>query len=274
MSPRLHRTVTTSMGWLVETWEQPSGAAASQDAQLVWPDPAAARLRVAVLDGVTPTRRCRDVVGVAGPMYAAAVTRVALQRAGSGLTDGLLAANCHLHDRAVARSRDQAQTCVTAADVYPDGRVEVVRAGDCEAWARTAGGWQRLGTGTALTRAADAAWQRWQDGNPRVDRDRRQDAEERFLGRPDAWTSTALGRFPQPVMREFSLSGVTELVLASDGARLSERMLDDLAGWLAGLREWERRRTHLWRAAEKVHDDVTVVRLTRAREPATLTLAA
>ena len=184
------------MGWLVETWEQPSGSAASQDAQLVWPDPTAARLRVAVLDGVTPTRRCRDVVGVAGPMYAAAITRVALQRAGSGLTDGLLASNRHLHDRSVTRSRDQAQTCVTAADVFPDGRVEVVRAGDCEAWARTAAGWQSLGTGTALTRATETAWERWQDRHPRVDRDRRHDAEERFLGRPDAWTTTALGRFP------------------------------------------------------------------------------
>jgi hypothetical protein len=274
MTPQLHRTVTTSMGWLVETWEQPSGADASQDAQLVWPDPTAERLRVAVLDGVTPTRRCRDVVGVPGPIYAAAVTRAALQRAGSGLTDGLLAANGHLHDPAVARSRDQAQTCVTAADISPDGRIDVVRAGDCEAWARTAAGWQHLGTGSALTRATDAAWQRWQDGNPRVDRDRRHDAEEHFLGHADAWTSTALGRFERPVLRTFSLSGVTELVLASDGARLRERVLGDLADWLAGLRTWERRRRHLWRAAEKAHDDVTVVRLTRAASPVTLTVAA
>ncbi|MDA0162601.1 hypothetical protein OM076_20170 [Solirubrobacter ginsenosidimutans] len=262
------------MGWLVETWEQPSGSDASQDAQLVWPDPSAARLRVAVLDGVTPTRRCHEVVGVPGPMYAAAVTRVALQRAGSGLTDGVLAANRHLHDPAVARSRDQAQTCVTAADVFPDGRVEVVRAGDCEAWARTAAGWQPLGTGTALTRATEAAWQRWQDGNAHVDRDRRHDAEEHFLGRADAWTSTALGRFPQPALRSFSLTGVTELVVASDGARLVERALGDLAGWLEGLRAWEQRRRHLWRAAEKAHDDVTVVRLTRASQAATLALAA
>jgi hypothetical protein len=174
----------------------------------------------------------------------------------------------------VARSRDQAQTCVTAADVLPGGRVEVVRAGDCEAWARTAAGWQRLGTGTALTPAVEVAWQRWQDRNPRADRDSRHDAEERFLGRAEAWTSTALGRFAQPVLHAFSLRGVTELVLASDGARLSKRALDDLGGWLVGLREWERRRTQLCRAAEKAHDDVTVVRLTRAGDPATVTLAA
>jgi hypothetical protein len=103
-------TVTNNMGWRIETWEQPSGAAASQDAQLVWPVPAAARLRVAVLDGVTPTRGCREVVGVAGPMYAAADARLALQCTESWLTDALLAANRLLHDRTVTRSRDQTQT--------------------------------------------------------------------------------------------------------------------------------------------------------------------
>jgi hypothetical protein len=259
------RTVTESMGWRVETWEQPSGDAASQDAQLVWPDPAAPRLRVAVLDGVTPTSRCRSVVGVAGPMYAAAVARVALQRSG-GLADSLLAANRHLHDRSLPRSRDQAQTCVTAADVFEDGHVEVVRAGDCEAWARTAGGWVALGSGSALTEPVQAAWERWQSGNAGVGRDERHDAEERFLGRPGAWTSTALGRFERPVIRAFRLAGVSELVLASDGARLSEGALDDLPEWLAGLRAWEGERARRARAGEKVHDDVTVVRLTRARQ--------
>ena len=260
----MQRSVTEVMGWRVETWEEPSGDAASQDAQLVWPDPAAPRLRVAVLDGVTPTRHCREVVGVAGPMYAAAVARLALQRSGSALVDGLLAANRHLHDRMLARSRDQAQTCVTAADVFPDGRVEIVRAGDCEAWARTAGGWVALGCGTALTAPVAAAWEEWQARNAHATRDERHDAEERFLGRPGAWTSTALGRFERPMIGTFSLRGVSELVLASDGARLDERALDDLPSWIAALRAWERTRAHGARAGEKVHDDVTVVRLTRA----------
>jgi hypothetical protein len=270
----MHRTVTDIMGWRVETWEQPSGADASQDAQLVWPDHAASRLRVAVLDGVTPTRRCRSVVGVAGPMYAAAVTRLALQRPESELTERLLAANRHLYDDALDRSRDQAQTCVTAADVFPDGHVELVRAGDCDAWARTGAGWSRLGTGTALTAAVDAAWTRWQDGNPDAGRDERHDAEERLLGVPDAWTSSALGRFGDPVIRTFSLGGVSELILASDGARLTERVLEDIPGWLGRLRGWERQWAPRRRAAEKVHDDVTVVRLTRAREPVALAQAA
>jgi serine/threonine protein phosphatase PrpC len=273
MAP-MQRTVTQSAGWHIETWEQPSGAAASQDAQLVWPDPGAPRLRVAVLDGVTPTRRCRTVAGVAGPMYAAAVTRLTLQHSGSGLTDSLRAANRHLHDRSVARSRDQAQTCVTAADIYDDGRIEVVRAGDCEAWARTPTGWTQLGTGTALVPSVEAAWQEWQERNRHCGHDERNDAEERFLGRPTAWTSTALGRFPQPVIRTFTLRGAHELVLASDGARLSEDVLDDLPAWLAGLRRWERRRAAFCRAAEKVHDDVTVIRLTSGRSEAMLALAA
>jgi serine/threonine protein phosphatase PrpC len=260
------------MGWRIEAWEQPSGSAASQDAQLVWQDPGEQRLRVAVLDGVTPTRNCRSVVGVAGAMYAAAVARLALQRSGSALDDCVLAANRHLHDGSVARSRDQAQTCVTAADVFPDGRVEVVRAGDCDAWARTADGWAALGCGTALTAPVAAAWHEWQDRNAGADREARHDAEEGILGRPDAWTSTAVGRFERPVIRSFSLEGVSELVLASDGARLSEPVLDELPRWIGGLRRWERERADLGRAAEKVHDDVTVLRLVRGR--AALALAA
>ena len=260
------------MGWRIEAWEQPSGSEASEDAQLVWPEPGGQRLRVAVLDGVTPTRNCRSVVGVAGAMYAAAVARLALQRSGTALDACVLAANRHLHDGAVARSRDQAQTCVTAADVFPDGRVEVVRAGDCDAWARTADGWVPLGCGSALTAPVSAAWDEWQHRNARVSREVRHDAEEGLLGRPDAWTSTAVGRFERPVIRTFSLNGVDELVLASDGARLSEPVLDELPEWIGNLREWERDLAGLGRASEKVHDDVTVLRLVRER--AALALAA
>jgi hypothetical protein len=268
----MQRTVTEIMGWQIETWERPAGDAASHDSQLVWPDPAAPRIRVAVIDGVTPTRRCRSVVGVPGAMYAAAVARVALQRPAGTLADSLLAANRHLHDRSIGRSRDQAQACVTAADVFPGGRIEVVRAGDCEAWACTTGGWVPLGSGTALSAPVDAAWEEWQRRHPHVSRDERHDAEERFLGRREAWTSTALGRFQQPAIPAFSLEGVQQLVLASDGARLDERALDELPGWIAGLRAWERERAGRRRAAEKVHDDVTVVRLVRGR--AALALAA
>jgi hypothetical protein len=268
----VHRTLTASAGWRIEAWEQPGGAAPSQDAHLVWPDPDEQRLRVAVLDGVTPTRECRSVVGVAGAMYAAAVARLALQRSGSTLEECVLEANRHLHDGSVGRSRDQAQTCVTAADVFADGRVEVVRAGDCDAWARTADGWSELGCGSALTASVADSWDAWQRDNAGVDRARRHDAEETFLGRPDAWTSTAVGRFERPQLRRFSAGGVTELVLASDGARLSEPVLDELPVWIGDLRRWERERARLARAGEKLHDDVTVLRLVRGR--AALALAA
>jgi hypothetical protein len=268
----MHRTITASMGWRIEAWEQPSGSAASQDALLVWPDPGGERLRVAVLDGVTPTQSCRSVVDVAGPMYAAAVARLALQRSQGTLEECVLAANRHLHDSAVARSRDQAQTCVTAADVHPDGRVEVVRAGDCDAWARTAGGWVPLGCGSALAAPVHARWEEWQARNSGASRETRHDAEEGLLGRPEAWTSTAVGRFERPVLRRFSLNAIDELVLASDGARLSAPVLGDLAGWIGDLRRWERERANLGRAAEKVHDDVTVLRLVRGR--AAMALAA
>jgi hypothetical protein len=270
----MQRTVTASLGWRVQAWEQPCGRGASEDAQLVWPDPGGGWLRVAVLDGVTPTRACRGVVGVAGAMYAAAVTRLALQRPGSGLRECVLAANEHLHDRGLARSRDQAQACVTAADVYPDGRVVLVRAGDCEAWARTARGWVALGSGSALSAPARVAWDEWQERHPGASRALRHAGEEGVLGRPEAWTSSAVGRFARPVLRGFSLAGVSELVLASDGARLSERVLEDLPGWIGGLRGFERERAHLARAGEKLHDDVTVLRLVRGRAALTLAAAA
>ncbi|HTE62196.1 MAG TPA: hypothetical protein VK631_17720, partial [Solirubrobacteraceae bacterium] len=64
----------------------------------------------------------------------------------------------------------------------------------------------------------------------------------------------------------------SELVLASDGARLSEPVLDELPTWIGGLRRWERERGSLARAAEKAHDDVTVLRLVGGR--AALALAA
>jgi hypothetical protein len=198
-------------------------------------------------------------------MYAAAVARLALQHGERSLDDCVLAANRHLHDRTLGRSRDQTQTCVTAADVFPDGRVELVRAGDCDAWARTAAGWTPLGRGSALTPPAAAAWEDWQRRNAGVSREHRHDAEEAFLGRPEAWESTAVGRFARPSVRRFSLAGVSELVLASDGARLPQHALEDVPGWLAGLRGWERQRPGLGLAGEKRHDDVTVLRISRAR---------
>jgi hypothetical protein len=256
----MHRAVTACAGWRVESWEQASGSAGSQDAKLVWLDPTVG-LRVAVLDGVTPSLRCRPVAGVDGAMYAAAVVRLALQRTGGAPDECVLAANGHLHDPALARSRDQMQACVTVADLSPDGHVEVVRAGDCEAWARTEEGWVSFGSGTALTADVERHWTDWQRRHPCVSRDVRHDAEERFLGRPEAWTSTAVGRFGAPLLQGFSADGVRELVLATDGARLSEPVLDDLPAWLGGLRRWEHQRSDLGRAAEKVHDDVTVLRL-------------
>ncbi len=257
----MKQTVTSALGWTMESWEQPSGRDASQDADLVWPHPSGTFVRVAVLDGVTPSAGCRTVAGVPGAMYAAAIARLALQHPRHSLEECALAANAVLHDPCLGRSRDQRQTCVTAADVFPDGRVELLRAGDCEAWARTGDGWAALGTGTALTELAESAWSEWQRRNPAVDRETRHEAEERFLGHAQAWTATALGRFPRPRLQRFTVHGVRELVLASDGARLSEDLLEDLPGWLGSLRGWERGRSQLRLAAGKVHDDVSVLRL-------------
>lgn len=121
-----------------------------------------------------------------------------------------------------------------------------------------------LGSGSALTPQVAAAWDAWQTGNATAGRRLRHHAEERCLGRQEAWTSTAVGRFPRPVLQRFTACEASELVLASDGARLTAAVLDDLPTWLAALRRWEHGRADLRAASGKVHDDVTVLRLRRS----------
>src|SRR4051794_11381679 len=108
----MKQTVTSALGWRMESWEQPSGSDASQDAELVWPHPSGAFVRVAVLDGVTPSAGCRTVAGVPGAMYATAIARLALQHPQHSLEECVLAANAVLYDNRLGRSRDQRQTCV------------------------------------------------------------------------------------------------------------------------------------------------------------------
>jgi hypothetical protein len=120
-----------------------------------------------------------------------------------------------------------------------------------------------LGMGSALTPDSATEWDAWQVAHRTAGRGLRHRAEERYLGRAEAWTATAIGRFSRPATQHFAARDIPELVLASDGARLSADVLDDLPAWLGQLREWERHREELAVAGGKVHDDVTVLRLRR-----------
>lgn len=255
----MYRATTELLGWQVETWEASSGLGPSQDAKLVVVQ--GDRLRLAVIDGVTPTDQTPTRVGVDGAMYAAALLRLALQNSAATLRDAALATNAALHDPSLARSRDQMQTCVAAVDLRPDGRVTMLRSGDCEAWVRLSdGAWRPLGPGDMLIPHVRAAYEQWKRENPHATREQAHQIEEDLWGRSQAWLTCAVGRFADPVFVEAQAPDVQELVLASDGARLHPDALDDIPSWLAGLREYER----VHHADErKPHDDVTVMRVSR-----------
>lgn len=145
--------------WSIETWDQARRpGAVSRDALLVHCCPG--RLRLAVIDGVTPTECIPEYAGVDGAIWAAALVRASLL-ADSHLDACATAANGALRAAGgVPSPRDRPQASFLAADLS-DGGVELVRAGDCEAWTRVPEGWLRRvgdfdGDGSLLLLAAAA----------------------------------------------------------------------------------------------------------------------
>lgn len=216
--------------WLVETWERSrAGGATSRDAVLVDPRPGA--LRVAVIDGVTPTAATPRFAGVDGAVWAAAVVRAALLA-----RRPLPACAAAAHDalRATGQppcSRDRPQACVAAADLDPDG-VHLLRAGDCEVWLPGPDGWRRAFArriDTDQERARMLRWAREHPELPFLEYDR---------ARPETsgiWTTAALGRLPQPTLQARRLRHCRELVVATDGARLRPQALRALPDWLGRM---------------------------------------
>lgn len=219
-----------------------------QDSWLVWPLPPDG-LRLAVIDGVTPWR-ARSYVGVDAATYAAGLTRVALSSR-APLGEAMRAANSALYDPGVAVSRSAAMAAVAGVDLRVlDGHLvaSAAAAADCEAWVLgVEGDWRLLAGGRGVTATARARWLSWLGDHPQADFDERIEAESAGLADRDAWTSTALGRFPEPLIEEAAADRVVSLVLASDGARLSAEALSDLPAHLDAVMG----------ASER--DDVTVI---------------
>lgn len=249
-------------GWEVSVWAEPAAPGTrSQDAWAVRTAPGGG-VRVVVTDGVTPWH---DGPGTQAVM--AARTAAVLVCAHGSLADGCSDANAALHDPSEHNSRKQAQSCVAACDLTPSGSGLFVRAGDCEAWVRRAGGaWESVFPEDPRSPGATAELRRvMREAGPHATRFDLHAAEERIMGRPSSWRSAALGRFPCCTAQErrIGLGQVAEVVVASDGARLTAGSLEDLGGWLGGLRLAERDvDAPGW---QKRHDDVTVVRAVRLR---------
>jgi hypothetical protein len=243
-------------GWRVQTWERArEPGVTSRDSMLV--DVRPGRLRLAVIDGVTPTEATPTWVGVDGAIWAAATVRSALL-AHVPLEACALAANAAL--RAIGpmpSPRDRPQACFAAADLAGDG-AELLRAGDCEAWVEQDGGWRRMfprEIDTPVERARMEQWTREHPDRAFLDYDRARPE------RDDIWTTSAVGRLPRPILQRETIANCSALLLATDGARLSQAALTHLPGWLERIDEHQRRTpVSAW---ETGADDVTVVRARR-----------
>ena len=239
----------------METWECPrEPGVASRDGLLI--DPRPDRLRLAVVDGVTPTPFTRGRAGVDGALWAMSVVRAALL-ARAQVETCALAANAELREGTVSSPRDRPQATFAAVDLDADGAT-LVRAGDCEAWLERGGGWSRVfprEIDTPAERARMEQWTREHPERPFMDYDR---------GRPegeDIWTTIGLGRLERPLLQTDALATCAAVVLATDGARLDEAALDALPEWLEQIAEVQRDRpASRW---ERGADDVAVIRARR-----------
>ena len=250
-----------SHGWRARVWDESSAPdRVSQDDHLLIQRVGV--VRAAVLDGVTPTLNTRRPCGQDGAVWAAGVARTAF-RTTEGLEDAVAEANTLLCDPAIT-ARDNAQATCVACDLHGTGEIEFIRAGDCEAWTRAPGQvWRSLFPDPMWTTQASSEWKAWAESHPGATRPERQNAQARLMADEARWNTTPLGLFVQVKVQRATANGINEIVLASDGARLNAQRMDDLDGWMDGLRSWEEvEMTGL--AAEKRHDDVTVIHLFRA----------
>lgn len=244
-------------GYRITLWEEAGRSDyPSQDAALIAARPSA--LRLAAIDGSTPPADARGRAGLDAAAWAANVVRAVLAASPADADQALAAANSYLHQPQL-RSQAQSMATVACADITARG-VEIVRAGNSEAWLKEADGWRPL-FGTQFQAEADAAYRQWLVANPQADAAAVSALEEQLFGDPAAWISIPVGRFPVTCFERASLGDDwQQLVLATDGARLDAERLADLDGWLDGLRDWERVQRRGY-ATEKRHDDVTVLRV-------------
>jgi len=253
------RSVVETEDLLIQVWE----AAATpnrptQDDALV--TSCNGGVRLAAIDGCSLSRSLPSTGNMNGGIWAAATIRAALV-AEHDAAAALARANACLHDPGARSARDLPQGCVVVASGRADG-LEIVRAGDCEAWVRRGATWERLFAKEIRTPAALEGFRAWAQDHPEATPDERYDAEVRLWATPAAWLTAALGRFPDPKTEAAAIGSFEDLVLASDGARLEPDRLSDLGAWLGDLRAWERE--HLRpRAGAKMHDDLVVIRARR-----------
>lgn len=226
MTSLARRSATRIGPWRICVLEEPAHGGPNEDEWLITSFGAGARL--AVLDGVASIGATPRLHGLPGGAAAAALVRAALRGpADPGELLGRTNATLCLPG---LPARARPQTCALVADLDPRGRVELVRAGDSEAYARRArGDWTPL-FAPPRDPAAVAAWAAILAADPALAADwpRRNEAEEPIWGRQGAWSSDPVGRHERPRFETVSLApdAWDELVLATDGADFRVRGLE------------------------------------------------
>ena len=249
-------------GYELTVWSDRNPALpVGQDAWTVseFPD---GRLRAVVLDGVTPGIAGEWRLGLDQAVYAAALTRATLQ-ADAPLAVCLARAHTALFEPTIELARYRPQTTAVAADLHADGHVELVCAGDSEAWTRGPNGWQPLFPGDVLTADARARFSALVARRAQFDLAAFIAQEAALLAAPADWQCTPIGGFERLLLSTAAAEAPTELVLASDGALLDPARLGRLDAWMKELRDWERAQNGAI-ARIKRSDDVTVLRLSRS----------
>jgi hypothetical protein len=234
-------------------WSMPSApGAASQDDHLVVMLPGG-RLRVAVLDGVTPAPDTPEIAGMDGAAAAAGILRAALRGEDDVLHAAAAAGRFFRQPHLGGRSQPQACAVICDLPAAPEaGPPSIVRFGDCEAWARVGDSWRPVVAGSCLTRRAAQRVARWHRAYPEATLDQVIDADAVLTAEPSSFVTAPVGRLPG-LRPEWGVPArFDELVLASDGARLDAGRLRDLDEWLTAMPP---------DGAAKPFDDATVARI-------------
>ena len=193
--------------------------------------PFADRLRIALIDGITDTPYTKSQANLSGGSWASSVVEASL-KAPQDIRICLMWANNILWDRHQRYRRAQQQASVVAVDLFRDGRMEVLRAGDTffalrqKRWERVFAGdprdpeaiqyfvdrgiWTTPGQFQSMQEfLALGGWTPEDYGGP----------EEPF-GDPDVWQSTPIGSFEEVKLQRRFLQADEwrEAAFGTDGA--------------------------------------------------------
>lgn len=217
-------------GWHVDTWEEPVlPGAVSFDDTLV--RALGDRLRLAVVDGAhnlnSPNgydQVTKAIRTVRGHLATTIDARAALD-----------AAAAELHDPSEPMRQRNPLATVAVVDLdRSTGRGQAIRCGDSEVWIRQDGTWVSLFEGDMLTDTARRAYDR------EVERLRHSGltdwwaVQEVLFDDPATWRCPAVG--PEPVTRPdvAAFEDVDEVIVSTDGAKLTPERCASLAEWLSG----------------------------------------